>query len=115
MKRYTSRDQILNDIDKALAKVAKAKLAAQEHLDNEEFLKGIDEKLSELREYREQADYQFRKIKRLETVRLPYLKTKLSEFDTATFPSLDTASEKNPLPPQPLPIETGASSDDVPP
>jgi len=86
MKRYTSREQIVKDIDSALRKVGNAKAVAQEHLEQEEFLKGVHHLLSELRAHRDKADFQFRKIKRLETVRLPYLKAKLSEFDTQPLP-----------------------------
>jgi len=81
MKRYTSRESILKDIDAAHRKTAKAKKVAQEHLDSDELLSGTDN-ASELRECRDAADKQFRKIKRLETVRLPKLDEKLAEFDT---------------------------------
>jgi hypothetical protein len=81
MKRYTCRDQIIADIDRAHAKIAKAKVVAQEHLDAEEFLTGTTD-LSGLRLHREAADKQFRKIKRLENVRLKKLGEKLAEMDT---------------------------------
>lgn len=81
MKRYTSREQILKDINSAHAKIAKAKQIAQSHLDEEELFAGTDN-ASELRKCRDAADKQFRKIKRLETVRLPKLGEKLAEFDT---------------------------------
>lgn len=55
MKKYTSRDQILKDIDAALAKVQKAKVVAQEHLDQEALLLGMTS-LTELRAHREAAD-----------------------------------------------------------
>jgi len=81
MRKYKTREQIIRDIDNALAKVIKAKVVAQEHLDQEELLTGGNN-LVELRKQREAADKQFRKIKRLETVRLPKLKEKLAEWDT---------------------------------
>jgi len=81
MKRYTHRDQIIADIDRARAKIKKAKIVAQEHLDAEAFLTGTTD-LSGLRLHREAADKQFRKIKRLENVRLKKLGEKLAEMDT---------------------------------
>lgn len=84
MKAYTSAAQIEKDIDSAYRKIAKAKLVAQEHLDMEELLKGTSN-VSELREHRDAADKQFRKIKRLETVRLVKLKVKLAEFNTLSL------------------------------
>jgi len=84
MKHYTSREAILKDIDAAHRKIVKAKKVAQEHLDAEELLGGTGE-IKELREHREAADKQFRKIKRLETVRLKQLGEKLAEFDTMSL------------------------------
>lgn len=81
MKNYTSATQVIKDIDSALKKIEKAKKVAQEHLDQEEFLTGGNE-LSELRKHREAADFQFRKIKRLESVRIPKLRQKLAEMET---------------------------------
>jgi hypothetical protein len=81
MKRYTHRDEILKDIDSAHRKLAKAKTVAQEHLDAEAFLVGTTD-LTGLRFHREAADKQFRKIKRLENVRLKKLGEKLAEMDT---------------------------------
>lgn len=81
MKRYTNREGIIKDIDAAHRKIAKAKLVAQGFLDEEELLTGTMN-LVELRSARESADKQFRKIKRLETVRLPKLGAKLVEMDT---------------------------------
>lgn len=81
MKKYTSREQIVKDIDVARKKITKAKLVAQEHLDQEELLTG-GSNLIELRKHREAADFQFRKIKRLEDRRLPQLGRKLAEWDT---------------------------------
>lgn len=104
MKTYTSRESILKDIDAAHRKIAKAKTVAQGHLDAEELLPGTDN-AAELRECRDAADKQFRKIKRLETVRLPKLGEKLAEFDTIplipshTLP--ETASAPSSAPPTP--------------
>ncbi len=81
MKNYKTREPIIKDIDAAHRKITKAKRIAQEHLDAEELLTGTGE-VQELREHREAADKQFRKIKRLETVRLKQLGDKLAEFDT---------------------------------
>lgn len=81
MKRYKNREQILKDIDRAHAKIAASKKVAQGFLDEEELLTGTGN-LVELRAARESADKQFRKIKRLETVRLPKLGEKLAEMDT---------------------------------
>lgn len=81
MKNYKSRDQILKDINAAHRKIAKAKLVAQGFLDEEELLTGTMN-LVDMRAAREAADKQFRKIKRLETVRLPKLGAKLAEMDT---------------------------------
>jgi len=115
MKCYTNRDQIIKDIDKALAKVSKAKLVAQEHLDQEALLLGSDN-LSDLRAHRKAADFQFRKIKRLQDVRLKELKAKLSEFDTATLAlPPDTSLEPSPSPLAQLQTEPCASSDGVTP
>lgn len=91
MKKYTSSTQIEKDIDSALRKVAKAKATAQEHLDMEDLLKGADN-ASELREHREAADKQFRKIKRLESVRLVKLKNALAEFNTGALPFAEPCS-----------------------
>ena len=82
MKIYKNRDQIIADIDRAHAKISKARVVAQEHLDAEEFLIGTTD-LTGLREHREAADKQFRKIKRLINVRLKKLGEKLAEMDTA--------------------------------
>ncbi len=81
MKKYTHRDQILKDIARAHAKIKKAKEVAQGFLDEEELLTGTGN-VVELRAAREAADKQFRKIKRLEMVRLPKLGEKLAEMDT---------------------------------
>jgi len=81
MKIYKTRDQILKDIDSANRKIAKAKVVAQEHLDAESFLIGTTD-LTGLRQHREAADKQFRKIKRLKNVRLKKLGDKLAEMDT---------------------------------
>lgn len=105
MKTYTSAAQIEKDIDSALRKVAKAKLVAQEHLDMEELLKGTTN-VVELREHRDAADKQFRKIKRLETVRLAKLKAKLAEFNTGALPfaGQDTAPDSSYHPVSEVPI-----------
>lgn len=106
MKTYTSAAQIEKDIDSALRKVAKAKIIAQEHLDMEDLLKGTTN-VSELREHRDAADKQFRKIKRLETVRLAKLKEKLQEFNTLSLPltSLpDTSPDSSSHPVSEVPI-----------
>lgn len=92
MKKYTSTEQIERDIDKAYAKIAKAKEVAQGYLDEEQLLIGGTD-VSELRDVREKADFQFRKIKRLEDVRLPKLKSALAEFNTLTLPLPDTAPD----------------------
>jgi len=89
MKNYKSREQIIKDIDAAHRKIAKAKTVAQEHLDAEELLCGTDN-AAELRECRNAADKQFRKIKRLEMVRLPKLGEKLAEWDTIQLIPQDT-------------------------
>ncbi len=112
MKRYTSREQIIRDIDSALKKVRLAKVKAQECLDQEELLNGSVENLSELREHREKADFQFRKIRRLENVRLPALKEKLAEFDTLALPGTLPDTGCSPASPQP-PLEPVASSCDA--
>lgn len=96
MKTYTSAAQIEKDIDSALKKIAKAKAIAQEHLDAEALLIGASD-LTEIREHREAADKQFRKIKRLETVRLPKLKAKLQEFNTIPLAGME-AVHPNPAP-----------------
>lgn len=85
MKTYTSTLQIERDIDKAYAKISKAKKSAQEHLDAEALYIGST-KLDEIRFHREAADKLLRKIKRLETVRLPKLKEKLQEMNTIALP-----------------------------
>lgn len=105
MKTYTSAAQIEKDIDSAYRKIAKAKLVAQEHLDMEELLKGASN-LSELREHQDAADKQFRKIKRLETVRLVKLKAKLAEFNTVALPfaGQDTAPDSPSHPVSEVPI-----------
>lgn len=87
MKRYTTRDQIIKDIDSEHRKIAEAKIVEQEHLDEEELLTGTND-LTGLREARDKADKQFRKIKRLETMRLPKLGEKLAEFDMMALPNL---------------------------
>lgn len=87
MKKYTTSTQIEKDIDSAYKKIAKAKAVAQEHLDCESLLVGTTA-LDELRQHREAADKMFRKIKRLETVRLPKLKEKLQEFNTLSMPGI---------------------------
>jgi len=103
MKKYTHRDQIIKDIDSALRKIEKAKKVAQGYLDEEELLLGTDN-VSEYRQARENADKQFRKIKRLETLRLPKLKEKLAEMDTIELPGTQpVAASPVPLPP-PSPV-----------
>lgn len=87
MKKHTHRDQIVKDIDRAHAKIKFAKEAAQGFLDEEELLTGTGN-VVELRAAREAADKQFRKIKRLETVRLPKLGEKLAEMDTIPLENL---------------------------
>lgn len=114
MKLYTSREQIIKDIDGALKKVARAKTTAQEHLDAEELLTGSSN-VTELRKERELADKQFRKVKRLETVRLPKLKSKLAEWDTVPLNGLDTLPEPNQEPAQSLQPQPAFSPDDVTP
>lgn len=103
MKKYTSSAQIEKDINSAYKKIAKAKVVAQEHIDAESLLIGTTA-LDELREHREAADKMFRKIKRLETVRLPKLKEKLQEFNTLALPGV--------LPPN---NEPGLSPESAPP
>jgi hypothetical protein len=116
MKRYTSREQIIKDIDGACEKVKKALKVAQEHLDQEELLTGATEKVEELRRHREAADFQFRKIKRLKEVRLIKLKERLAEFDTGALISTsppDTSQAAPPsLAPQ-CPVQSFDSSCDV--
>lgn len=97
MKRYTSREQILKDIDSAHKKIAKARRVAQSYLDEEELFSGTDN-ASELRKCRDAADKQFRKIKRLETVRLPKLGEKLAEMDTIPLIPSHTAPEQTSTP-----------------
>ena len=84
MKIYTTKEQVEKDIDSALNKVTKAKALAQEHLDAESLLEGTGD-LTSLRIHRDAADKQFRKIKRLETVRLRFLKEKLAEMLTGSL------------------------------
>ncbi len=112
MKRYENREAIIRDIDSALKKISKAKKAAQENLDQEELLTEIPEQLSVLRQHRESADFQFRKIRRLENVRLPALKAKLAEFDTLALPGTLPDTGCSPASPQP-PLEPVASSCDA--
>lgn len=105
MKRYTTREQIVKDIDRALAKVQKSLEQAREHLDAEELLTGGDN-VTALREEREKADKLFRRIKRLQERRLPALKSKLAEFDTISLLPDDKSPETNlesSPPNQPLP------------
>ena len=112
MKRYTTRLQIIADIDKAIKKIKRTEEVVQEHLDQEEFLTGIDAQLSQLRHHRELADKGLRKIKRLQNVRLIHLKAKLSEFDTALLPGVspEISSDKNhPTTPPSPPLSTDAS------
>lgn len=92
MKRYTTREAIIKDIDTAHRKIAKAKVVMQEHFDMEELLRGCGAN-AEQRAATEAADKQMRKIKRLETVRLPYLGAKLAEFDTIPLALSHTAPE----------------------
>lgn len=114
MKTYKTREQIIRDIDSAYRKIGNAKAIAQEHLDNEQLLVGSPSQLSELRKEREKADKQFRKIKRLETVRLPKLKTRLAEWDTPLLNGADDiALAKTPAPVPPTPPPPSAESDDV--
>lgn len=115
MKRYTSREQILKDIDSAHRKIAKANVAAQEHLDNEEFLRGATESVAEMRQHREAADFQFRKIERLKTKRLVALGAKLAEFDTRALFSPGNEPASGPHTPSPLPPEPCDALNDVPP
>jgi hypothetical protein len=84
MKKYTNCNQIIADIDRAHAKIAKAKLVAQEHIDAESFLTGTTD-LSGLSLHREAADKQFRKIERLQNVRLKKLGEKLAEMNTMSL------------------------------
>lgn len=113
MKKYTTPEQVTKDIDSALKKIEKAKRVAQEHLDQEQFSTGGNE-LSELRKHREAADFQFRKIKRLETVRLPKLKAKLAEMRTTPLAlPPDTLPVKPPQPASPDPIPPDVASSDV--
>lgn len=113
VKKYTSREQIIKDIDSAHKKITKAKKVAQEHLDQEEFLTGGSE-LQELRKHREAADFQFRKIKRLENRRLPMLGRKLAEWDTIPLvASPDTEPAKLPPPCEPPQPQPFSASDDV--
>lgn len=86
MKIYKNRDQIIKDIDAAHRKIAAAKKIAQEFLDEEELLTGTAN-LTDLNKARDAADKQFRKIKRLQTVRLPKLGEKLAEMDTMELPT----------------------------
>lgn len=85
MKKYKDAKQIERDIDKAYKKIGVAKKDAQEHLDAEALYIGST-KLDEIRFHREAADRLLRKIKRLETVRLPKLKEKLQEMNTIALP-----------------------------
>lgn len=85
MKKYKDAKQIERDIDKAYKKIGVAKKDAQEHLDAEALFIGST-KLDEIRFHRESADKLLRKIKRLETVRLPKLKEKLQEMNTIALP-----------------------------
>ncbi len=110
MKRYTSREKIIKDIDGALKRVASAKRLAQEYLDDEELLTGTSA-VDKLRKAREAADFQFRKIKRLENVRLPALKAKLAEFDTSSLPGISLDNGCSPASPQHQPEPASASSD----
>jgi len=104
VKRYTKREQIIKDIDTAHRKIAKAKVVMQEHFDMEELLRGCGAN-AEQRAATEAADKQMRKIKRLETVRLPQLGAKLAEFDTIPIIPSDTlpgtSSEPFSTPPSP--------------
>ncbi len=114
MKRYTTRLKIIADIDKAIKKIKRTEEVVQEHLDQEEFLTGIDAQLSQLRHHRELADKGLRKIKRLRERRLAHLKAKLSEFDTALLPGvnelLEIFSDKtHPTAPPAPPLSVGAS------
>lgn len=85
MKKYKDAQQIERDIDKAYKKIESAKKSAQDHLDTEALPIGTTA-LDELRYHRECADKLLRKIKRLETVRLPKLKEKLQEMNTIALP-----------------------------
>lgn len=96
MKKYSSAAQIEKDIDSAHKKIAKAKAIAQEHLGAEALLLGASD-LTEIREHREAADKQFRKIKRLEAIRLPKLKAKLQEFNTIPLAGMEVV-QSNPAP-----------------
>lgn len=112
MRKYKNRDQIIRDIDKARAKVQCAKKIAQEHLDAEELLTGIASRLSELKQHRENADAQFRKIKYLETRRLPALGNALAEWDTKLLPGIAPAPTSAPVPP--IEPQPAAASGDGP-
>ena len=81
MKRYTTREQILKDIDRAHAKVKKLEAQAQEQLDAESLLAGTDA-VAEKRKHGEAADKLLRKIKYQKERRLPKLGAKLAEMDT---------------------------------
>jgi hypothetical protein len=114
MKRYTSVAQVDKDIDSAHRKIAKAKLVAQEHLDAESLLEGTTD-VTELRQHREAADKQFRKIKRLENVRLRKLGEERSRIYTPVFSVPGISPEPNQPPvPQPPPEPVGASGDVTP-
>jgi len=114
MKRYTSVAQVDKDIDKAHMKIAKSKAIAQEHLDAESLLEGSTD-VTELRQHREAADKQFRKIKRLESVRLKRLGEERSRLCTPVFAVPGIAPETLPQSAPPLqPSPSGASSDVMP-
>lgn len=98
MKTYTTREAIIKDIDSAYRKMGNAQAIAQEHLDQEELLKGSSEVI-QLRHEREAADKQFRKIKRLQTDRLPKLKECLAMFDTLPLPGTSTEMTGESAPP----------------
>jgi hypothetical protein len=81
MKRPVTKESLLKAIDSAHRKIAKTKADVQSLLDEEQLYSGT-ENASELRTIRDKIEKGFRKIKRLETVRLKKLGEKLAEVQT---------------------------------
>lgn len=79
-KRYTSREMVLKDIDKAHRKIKRLKAQTQTILDAVEFLNVED--AVERKNLNESADELLAKISRIENTRLVKLGKTLAMFDT---------------------------------
>ena len=84
-KKYTSRDQIISDIDKSTVKMNKLIQQAIAFDEAAELFR-VSENEVEFKRNSECADKLFAKAKRIENTRLKRLGKALAMFDTAPFP-----------------------------